>query len=116
MDLRHIPTVPIEFSSSTQSAGLELVDIHLWIFKRFLERKELAGELHPLIKSQMHRGRTDEISLDALQRRWGSWFDNLPEPTAEQMENAQMIYAIQEERRAQAMNAIPGTFEIVPPT
>nr|QTX14937.1 hypothetical protein [Klebsiella pneumoniae] len=40
-----MPEQPLVFQSGTQSAGLELVDLYLWIFKRFMEGKELTRPL-----------------------------------------------------------------------
>ncbi|POO33204.1 hypothetical protein CTZ35_25525 [Escherichia coli] len=34
MDVTNMPAEPLVFQSGTKSAGLELVDIYLWIFKR----------------------------------------------------------------------------------
>ena len=85
LDFRGMPDGPIRFASGDESAGLELTDVHLWIFKRFLEGRELAPELHPLIEKQGHRGQTDEISLDGIARRWTKWFEELPEPTDDQL-------------------------------
>ena len=42
MDMKNMPAKPLVFQSGTMSAGLELVDIYLWIFKRYMERKELT--------------------------------------------------------------------------
>lgn len=71
MELTHMPRVPIEFASSNDSAGLELVDLHLWTFKRYFEEREVAPEiLHALARPQLQRGRTDEISLRAIAHRW----------------------------------------------
>lgn len=99
IDFSSMPKTPISFLSSASSAGLELVDVHLWIFKRLIEKKELAPELYALIKPHIHRGRTDEISLNALAARWGRWFEELPEPTEEQIAKGKELMAIDEERR-----------------
>lgn len=108
MDLANMPVVPIEFASSANSAGLELVDVHLWIFKRILENKEVAPELYSVMKSQLHRGRTDEISLNAISSRWTKHFDQIPQledmPPA-QVAIANEILRIDEERRLQAIRA-----------
>lgn len=45
VNFQGMPTIPIEFKASTDSAGLELVDVYLWIFKRTLEQKDIAPEL-----------------------------------------------------------------------
>jgi Protein of unknown function (DUF3800) len=103
---KHMPSVPIEFSSSRNSAGLELVDIHLWVFKRAMEGKELARELHDLIHPHLHKGRTDEISLRAIASRWEKWFEDLPqleEMSPEQIERGRQMMADAEEKRLKAV-------------
>lgn len=103
IDFSGMPKTPISFSSSASSAGLELVDVQLWVFKRAMEQKELAPELYALIKPHLHRGRTDEISLNALAARWERWFEELPDPTAEQITKGRELMAIDEERRLRAV-------------
>ena len=98
-----MPKTPISFSSSASSGGLELVDVHLWVFKRVIEKKELAPELYALIKPHIHRGRTDEISLNAIAARWERWFEELPDPTEEQIAKGKELMAIDEERRLRAV-------------
>lgn len=108
MDLKHMPKVPIVFSSSSASAGLELVDIQLWVFKRFMEDKELAPELFALIKPHLHRGRTDEISLAAIETRWTAHFEKIPElheMSADQIARGAEILRMDEARRMVAVNA-----------
>jgi hypothetical protein len=106
-DLRHMPNIPITPTPGDQSAGLELVDIYLWTFKRFLEGKDLSPELLALIKVQADCGTTDEVSISGLQRRWIPWFKRLPEPSAEKMEKARELMDIQEGRRKGHVNREP---------
>ena len=103
MSLKGMPTIPIEFSSSAGSPGLELTDIFLWVFRRAIEKDELAPELYSLVKPQLHRGRTDEISLNALIKRWGNYFENLPEPTGEKLAEGKALIALDESRRRRAI-------------
>lgn len=108
-DLRGMPEIPIEFSSSAESCGLELVDIHLWVFKRWLEGKELSPELGQLIFAQRHRGRTDEISLNALAKRWEPFFTDPVEVDMtnidpEKLREVREIHARDEARRLQVMS------------
>ena len=42
MDMKNMPAAPLVFESGTRSAGLELVDLYLWTFKRGMENKELT--------------------------------------------------------------------------
>ena len=101
MDLKNIPEVPISCTPGTDSVGLELVDIYIWIFKRSFEGKELAPQLNTIIKDQMHRGLYDEISINALIDRWGNWFNDLPDPSEEQMVKAKEMIEFDEARRKQ---------------
>ncbi|KPV90501.1 hypothetical protein AN395_03095 [Pseudoalteromonas sp. P1-30] len=103
IDYSGMPEVPIACTSGMESVGLEIVDLYLWIFKRHLEGKELAPELFPIIKGQFHRGRTDEISIQAIESRWSKWFQNLPDPTVEQHEKGQEMLKVDEERRLAAV-------------
>ncbi|MES3040095.1 MAG: DUF3800 domain-containing protein [Pseudomonadota bacterium] len=106
MDLSKIPTAPIAFRSSKECVGLELVDCYLWIFKRFLEGKEIAPELFPIIKAQLYRGRMDEVSLNAIDARWSRVFKEMPEPTEEQLQSSKEIFAKDEARRLRAVNPV----------
>ena len=100
LNFKGVPNTPIEFMAGTDSCGLELVDMYLWAFKRVFEHRELAPELREaLIKPQMHRGRTDEISLSAIESRWTRWFEELPEPTPEAVEKGRDLLAQDEARR-----------------
>ena len=103
IDFSGMPKTPISFSSSATSGGLELVDVHLWVFKRVMEKKELAPELYAIVKPHIHRGRTDEISLNALAARWERWFEELPDLTEEQIAKGKELMAIDEERRLRAV-------------
>ncbi len=104
IDFSGMLKTPISFSSSAASGGLELVDVHLWVFKRMIEKKELAPELYALVKPHIHRGRTDEISLNAIAARWERSFDELPDPTEEQIAKGKKLMAIEEERRLRAVH------------
>ena len=68
-----------------------------------MEEGELAPELYSLVKPQMHRGRTDEISLNALMKRWSEYFENIPEPTDKILEDGKALIAFDEARRRKAI-------------
>ena len=110
-DHTKMPKVPIEFSSSVGSAGLELTDLHLWIFKKVMERSNLPPELMSLVRVHWRRTQTDEISLQAIETRWSRWFDQIPEieeMSAERLAAGREIMARDEARRMQAVNAMKG--------
>jgi hypothetical protein len=101
-----MPKTPIEFVAGTDSAGLELVDVYLWIFKRFMEGKSMAAELMPLIYNQRHRGNTDEVSLRAIEARWARHFANMPELEdipPQQLAEGRALLDKEEVRRRQAL-------------
>ncbi len=103
-----MPTIPITFSAGTASAGLELVDLNLWIFKRLIEGKDLAHETQGIVAHQIGRGRTDEVSLNAIANRWEKWFEKLPDPTGKQLEKARELIAFDENRRLAAISGTEG--------
>jgi hypothetical protein len=103
IDYTGMPDTPILFRSGRESAGLELVDVYLWLFKRFFEKKEVAPELYPLISQQIHIGMYSEMSLSAIEKYWLEWFANLPEPTPEQWETGKKLVDIGEKRRLKAI-------------
>jgi hypothetical protein len=111
VNFQGMPTVPIDFKAGTESAGLELVDIHLWIFKRAFEKKDIAEELYPLVNYQFNRGHTDEVSLAAIAERWTRWEQNLPQLwdlSEEQLARSREIHLIEENRRLAAIQGLPG--------
>lgn len=69
-DWSQMPEVPPTFTPGDASAGLELVDVTLWITKRLREGKPLSDELEALFQVQGKRGVTDEVSLRGIDRRW----------------------------------------------
>lgn len=99
MDMKNMPEKPLVFQSGTQSAGLELVDIYLWIFKQYLEGKELTKPLARLIHINLKTARTDSVSLESIGKRFKDIFEKLPEPSAEMMEKAREIKDFDEARR-----------------
>lgn len=108
MDMKNMPAKPLVFQSGTKSAGLELVDIYLWIFKRFMEGKELTRPLLRLVYTNQNTARTDSISLQSVAKRFKEFFEKLPEPTAEMMKKANE-YRVQEEaeRLAHRVKILP---------
>lgn len=100
MDLKNMPHIPITCTAGTESIGLELVDTFLWIFKRKFENKELASPLNKIIHFQLQQGMCDEVSIEALQNRWGQWFDELPEPSEDDLRAAKEYIKQEESRRS----------------
>lgn len=106
MDLSNIPTTPLQFRSSKASAGLELVDVYLWLMKRRQRGTIPPAALQPIIDAQMEAARYDEISLDGLAKRWAPWLSSLPELSPEQMKEAAKLLRIDEDRRKAAVQKL----------
>ena len=102
-----MPDIEIEFRSGDQSAGLEMVDIYLWVMKRFEEGRELPDELLSLLHGQRHRGVRDEVSLYGINRRWSFLLD-LPEPDENVESSVHQFFNRAEERRNQALDGLIG--------
>lgn len=79
LDMTNMPEVPPDFRPGDESAGLELVDVVLWVAKRWQEEKPLSPELTKMFDACAKRGGTDEVSLSGLDRRWRFLVD-LPDP------------------------------------
>jgi hypothetical protein len=103
IDFTGMPDTPILFKSGLDSVGLELVDIYLWLFKQLSQKKEIAHELRPLVRTQIYHGLYYEISLNAIAERWTEWFEKLPEPTPDQWKSGKEIVQIDERRRLAAI-------------
>jgi hypothetical protein len=106
-DWTNMPATPPKFVAGDCSGGLEMTDVYLWTMKRAVENYELPPELHRMLHGQRHRGRTDEISLRGIERRWRHLLD-LPDPTPEQAEKAAEYVRMAEEKHQKAMDALAG--------
>lgn len=104
-DYSLMPEVPPAFKAGDDSAGLELVDVTLWITKRLQENKAISPELRRLFWAQARRGRTDEVSLEGLDRRW-SPFLTLPEQEMPISEEVQRHLSELEYLRQKVVSAI----------
>ena len=105
MDLRDFPKVPVICTPGDESAGLELVDVYLWIMKRIIEDKSIASELEQLCEDQTNKGELSisDVSLNIIDKRWSEFFEqNMPDIssfTAEELERKEAFYEQDEARR-----------------
>lgn len=100
IDLRGMFKTSIECVSGMDSVGLEITDLFLWLFKRYIEKKSLSKELISVIDILSADRLTDEISLTALSERWTKWFNELPELSEYSASHLEKIKMMQiEEKR-----------------
>lgn len=76
VDFRTFPKIPIKCTPGNESAGLELVDVYLWIVKRITEKRYIAPELVQIFKDQSTKGSFDEMSLNIIAIRWKKYLDH----------------------------------------
>ena len=105
IDWTHMPDTPLEFTAGDQSAGLEIVDVYLWLMKRIFENKQVSREANNLLYGQRHRGRTDEVSLAGIEKRWRH-LRHLPEPDDDGLKFARQVRAIEDDQRRKALTGI----------
>lgn len=104
-DYSQMPEVPPTFMPGDESAGLELVDVTLWIAKRLEEEKPISPELRALFWSQAKRGVTDEVSLEGLDKRWRHLLD-LPAPEKPLPAEFAKLFEDGERRRIEAVSGL----------
>lgn len=109
MDLRKMPEIPMACVSGTESAGLELVDLYLWILKRVSENKFVTPQLEQLLNDQYPRSLFDDISLKSIANRWSYYFDNelpqLEEMSAESLAKGKELFIEDELRRKKFLSS-----------
>jgi hypothetical protein len=76
MDLSSLPNTEIEFLSGDNSIGLEIVDVYLWLYKRFFEKGDLPPDLMQLVTQQGELTGYNEFSLSAIVSRWTPYFQD----------------------------------------
>lgn len=101
LDFRNIPMNVPKFQSSKKSVGLEIVDIYLWLYKRYLDGKLSHSLLIQFVESQANKVYCDEVSIDATIERFSNWMESLPQITYEQGLIAQKMKEEEDLKRRQ---------------
>ncbi len=78
----------ISISASTESIGLQIVDVYLWIVNRFLDKKPLSDELRGLALKFLSKSMADGISMEGMSKRWTNFESLLP--TLEELTEEQL--------------------------
>lgn len=104
LDMTNMPEVPPDFCPGDESAGLELVDVVLWVAKRWQEEKPLSQELAKMFDAFAKRGGTNEVSLKGIESRW-RFLANLPDPDGPLPDELTRQIARWEEERIRAVNS-----------
>ena len=75
MDMKNMPAKPLVFQSGNDECRAGVDDIYLWIFKRYMEQKELTRPLSRLIYTNLKTART-AVFLCSLPRNGLRVFEN----------------------------------------
>jgi hypothetical protein len=75
---RGMPQAEIQIQRSSNSIGLQIVDIYLWITNRMLTRAELSDELAYVGSTFLRRSFVDGISLEGMANRFKEFEKKLP--------------------------------------
>ncbi|AIF48199.1 DUF3800 domain-containing protein [Dyella japonica] len=89
--LRGMPRAEIQIRRSSESIGLQVVDIYLWITNRLLQDAPLSDELTGLGSMFLPRSFIDGISLEGMARRFEEFMAGLPEASALTKQQMQMV-------------------------
>ncbi|APC86231.1 hypothetical protein V3H41_15910 [Vibrio parahaemolyticus] len=51
-----------------------------------------------IIKTQLHKGIYDDVSLNVIGKRWGQWFDEIPELSDDELDKDRELLAMDDQR------------------
>jgi hypothetical protein len=90
-------------SSSSESAGIQIADLILWIFKRFLESKDIPYHSSHLLAYVMRKGWQNDFSFEGVHQAMIEQFGPIMQADLadEQMKNAKEFQQKVENRRLQ---------------
>ncbi|MFT6475051.1 DUF3800 domain-containing protein [Qipengyuania profunda] len=99
--LRQVPGSDFEISASEHSPGIQVADLILWLFKRFLEGKDIPYESGRLLSFAMKRGMQNDFSFDGVENAMLEQFGDAlnSDPSPEHLEKAREIQAHYEQLR-----------------
>lgn len=72
------PAKEIDIKRSSESIGLQVADIYLWIFSKILKGESLPYQVSAIVAPIIGRSITDGISLEGLADRWRKFEKRLP--------------------------------------
>lgn len=99
LELKGMPIIAPEISSSGASIGLQTVDIFLWITNRWLRGEELPNGIQEVARRFLKDAIIDSISLEGINERYRQFEQALPAPEELSEEQLQMSRKNVEEHR-----------------
>lgn len=102
-DFTNYPSDKLVFLSHKNSIGVEVTDLVLWIYQRFLQNKGIPSSTVLLLKRFFYKTKYHEISIKGIIERFESWFNTVPNLRREDIAKAKKLIDIDEQRRLQAI-------------
>lgn len=99
----NMPARPFDISASNESVGLQLTDVCLWLYNRFLRQGAPCPALTPFLSRLMRRSLADGIHMKGFEQRWLAFEAQLPEIDECDPEQVRRLIEEQEAARQAAM-------------
>lgn len=104
LDLKGVPEIFPEIKLSSESSGLMLVDLYLWLATKIYANDLLSFNLKNMTSYLFKTTTYQEISLRALDEKWSNFFKALPHPTENQLQTAEKFHEAEELLREKFIN------------
>jgi len=93
--LRCVEGSQFRISASADSAGIQAIDIVIWLYKRFSDGKPLDYHSAQLINYVIKNAYQSDFSFKNLEEALNEYFATKKTPTAEELENAKVFLDIE---------------------
>ncbi|MDE0507778.1 MAG: hypothetical protein OXI17_03990 [Gammaproteobacteria bacterium] len=109
MELRRVPGSDFRVSSSEQSAGIQVADLLLWLFRQMINDKPLPEASVRLLRYALKRAYFSDFSYDGVSRQLATGLQaivdhDLPQ---EELERGKMLVEQGEQHRRMLMSSCP---------
>lgn len=100
-DLQHTftPRQEISIKRSSESIGLQIVDIYLWIINKLIKGNTLSSELKSVASLFLPKSYTDGISTEGLMERFQRFEQKLPTESSLSEEQKKLNYELIDKHR-----------------
>lgn len=102
-EFSNMPIDEFRVLPSSESIGLQITDIYLWLFNRLLKHGDIHDDLKPVLGQLMRRSTTDGISIDGIATRLQRFDADLPAMEATDKVAAKKLLDEFESRRVDAL-------------
>lgn len=101
--LRCVAGSIFRISNSADSAGIQAVDIVIWLYKRFLDGKPIGCNSAKLMNYVFNHARQSDFSFKSLEGELNEYFSTKRPPTNDDLERAKEFLTLEEKYRQNEM-------------